>query len=38
MVLRESADYHGEFSRDGAQACVESAKSLFSVVDKLVEN
>ena len=25
MVLRESADYHGEFSREGAESSIESA-------------
>lgn len=25
MVLRESADYHGEFSKEGAQSSIESA-------------
>jgi uncharacterized protein (UPF0332 family) len=25
MVLRESADYHGEFSKEGAKSSIESA-------------
>lgn len=26
MILREDADYHGEFSKEGAESVIESAK------------
>jgi len=28
MVLREGADYHGEFSKEGAESCIRSASKL----------
>jgi uncharacterized protein (UPF0332 family) len=36
MVLRESADYHGEFSKEGAESCIESAEILLRAATKIL--
>ena len=37
MILRESADYHGEFSKDGAKTSIDSAQNLLTVVKKILQ-
>ena len=36
MVLREGADYHGEFSKEGAEACIESATRLLKKASEVL--
>jgi len=32
MVLREGADYHGEFSQEGAESSIESATKFIQKI------
>ena len=36
MVLRESADYHGEFSKEGAESSIESATKFLRKVGAIL--
>lgn len=36
MVLRESADYHGEFSKEGASSIIEAAKEFIKQAQRLL--
>ena len=36
MVLREDADYHGNFSKEGALSNIESAKSFLTTVKSII--
>lgn len=36
MVLREDADYHGNFSKDGAESCIESADKFLRKVKSIL--
>ena len=36
MVLREGADYHGEFSKEGAHSSLESATNFYRKVEEMV--
>lgn len=36
MILRESADYHGEFSSEGAQSSIETAKEFYEKAIKIL--
>ena len=38
MILREDADYHGEFSRDGAKNAIESAIKFLQKTKTLLES
>lgn len=38
MILREGADYHSEFSKEGAEACIESAVKFFQKVGLILKN
>lgn len=37
MVLREGADYHGEFSKEGAESSIESATKFLQKVEKILK-
>lgn len=37
MVLRESADYHGEFSKEGAESCIKSADKFIRKVGAILK-
>ena len=37
MILREEADYHGEFSEEGAQAAIESAEEFLEIAKKILK-
>ena len=37
MVLREGADYHGEFSKEGAESSIESAAKFFQKVKAILK-
>lgn len=37
MVLRESADYHGEFSREGAESSLESATKFLQKAEAILK-
>ena len=37
MVLREGADYHGEFSQEGAESSIESATLFIQKVRKILK-
>jgi len=36
MLLREEADYHGEFSEDGAKATIDTAKKFLKAAEKIL--
>lgn len=36
MILRENADYHGEFSKEGASSNIESAKSFLKTTRSIL--
>lgn len=36
MILREEADYHGDFSEEGAQIAMESAEEFLQVARKIL--
>lgn len=36
MVLREGADYHGEFSKEGAETCVDSASRFLKKAESII--
>lgn len=38
MMLREGADYHGEFSREGAEASITSADNFLGKVREILES
>ncbi|MBD3271863.1 MAG: HEPN domain-containing protein [Elusimicrobia bacterium] len=38
MVLREEADYHGEFSQEGALSCLESADKFLFYAKKILND
>jgi uncharacterized protein (UPF0332 family) len=38
MTLREDADYHAQFSREGAESVLASAKELLSLAKSIVGN
>ena len=38
MVLREDADYHGEFSKEGAEITLESAENFLKKARSIVAN
>jgi len=37
MVLRESADYHGEFSKEGAESCIKSAAKFLQKAGEILK-
>lgn len=37
MVLREDADYHGEFSKEGAESVIESATKFIQKVKSILK-
>lgn len=37
MVLREDADYHGEFSKEGAASCLKSAERFFAIAKRILD-
>ena len=37
MILREEADYHGEFSREGAEIAIQSAEEFLELARKILE-
>jgi uncharacterized protein (UPF0332 family) len=37
MVLREGADYHGEFSQEGAESSIESATKFLQKVRAILK-
>ena len=36
MILREDADYHGNFTKDGADAVLETAKELLALAKSIL--
>lgn len=38
MILRESADYHGEFSKEGAEALIVAAIEFIKTAKQLLKN
>ena len=37
MVLREDADYHGNFTKDGAEAVLKTAKELLALAKSILK-
>ncbi|MBN1621790.1 MAG: HEPN domain-containing protein [Endomicrobiales bacterium] len=37
MVLREEADYHGQFSKEGSESVINSAKDFINISTKLLK-
>ena len=37
MVLREGADYHGDFSKEGAESSIESAEKFLQKGKKILK-
>lgn len=37
MILREEADYHGDFSKEGAESVLESAKEFLQICEKILK-
>jgi uncharacterized protein (UPF0332 family) len=38
MILREDADYHGNFTKEGAEAIIKSAKELLLAAKSILKN
>jgi len=36
MALREEADYHGDFSKDGAELVMNAAEEMLKIAKKII--